>query len=73
MTVTSFNVPGEPPGSMAMTVLMPSTETKLAGEPPIMTLAPDSKPVPTMLVGMPPVESPDDGLMLVTSRDAVPG
>ena len=70
MTVTSFNVPGVSAGARALTELELPTETAFAGESPIMTLAPASKPVPAMVTGVPPDDGPDAGLMLVTSREA---
>ncbi len=65
VTVTS-TVPADPAGTVAVIELLELTTTDVAGLPPTMTAVPDVKPVPVIVIDVPPLVAPALGETLVT-------
>ena len=53
-------------GVVAAIVVLLFTTTLLAAVPPSRTVAPDTNPVPVMVIDVPPAVGPEVGLTLVT-------
>src|SRR5262245_48784017 len=66
VTTTSLSVPAGSTGPAASTSTPLTTETIVAGAPPIFTAAPDWKFEPAMTTGVPPEAGPEVGAIEVT-------
>ena len=69
VTDTSFRVPAGRAGAVAWTWVASTTWTAVAGTLPILTVAPATKPAPTIVVDIPPPEGPEPGLMTLTAGE----
>ena len=56
-----------------MIVVGSTTVTPVAGTPPTETVAPDRKPVPRMVIWVPPASGPKEGVTRVTDGGGAPG
>jgi hypothetical protein len=63
---TTFTVPTACAGALAVIDVLLDTLMLVAGEPPILTLAPARKPVPVIVTAVPPLEVPEFGEIPVT-------
>lgn len=59
-------VPKVPGGVTAVIEVAETTTTLVAGRPPMVTVAPETKLVPVMVMGVPPTGVPELGLTLDT-------
>jgi hypothetical protein len=57
---TTFLAPGVPAGVVAV-IVVAVTEFTVAAAPPIVTVAPDWKPVPVIVIAVPPSAGPELG------------
>ena len=53
--------PGVPAGVVAVIEVALATTTPVAGTPPRLTVAPDTKPVPVIVIDVPPTDGPSAG------------
>lgn len=63
-------IPANPdvPGGIAALIVVSFTTTKFAtGNPPAVTAVAPVKPEPVMVTAVPPVEGPEEGLILLTA------
>jgi len=60
VTVT-LTGPADPDGVVAVMIVLLRTATLVAALPPKVTVAPDRKPVPVMVTGVPPAVVPELG------------
>ena len=64
LVTTTAAAPATPPGAAGAVQVMVVAETKAtapAGSPPIATVAPDWKPLPVMVIAVPPARGPPIG------------
>jgi len=58
---TMFTAPAAWAGVVAVMLVALTTVTPVAAEPPIVTVAPPTNPVPVMVTAVPPAVEPDAG------------
>jgi hypothetical protein len=63
---TTFLAPTVPAGVVAVIVVEFTTDTPVADAPPTVTVAPERKPVPVIVIEVPPVTTPELGDTFVT-------
>ena len=73
LVTTTLTAPAAWAGAVAVIVVPFTTVTPVADVPPSFTVAPDRKPVPVMVTGVPPVEGPVLGEIEVTVGAGLPG
>jgi len=61
-----LTVPDAPAGVVAVIVVPLTTETLPAGLPPRLTVAPETKFVPEIVIGVPPIVDPEAGITVLT-------
>ena len=66
VTRTLAMVPMVPGGVTAVIEVAETTATLVAGSPPMVTVAPETKLIPVIVMGVPPEGMPELGLMLDT-------
>ncbi len=64
--MTALSVPGVRAGVVASAVVGLVTLTPVAATPPIVAVAPATKPVPVITIAVPPAAGPESGATLVT-------
>ena len=66
LVTTTFLAPAEPAGVTAVIEAALPKVTPVADTPPIVTVAPVTKPVPAIVTAVPPAVEPKVGRILVT-------
>ena len=62
LVTTTFLAPALPAG-VVQVIDVAVTTTLVHATPPTVTVAPETKPVPVMVIGVPPAVDPDDGVI----------
>ena len=70
VTVTSPRLPADDCGVLPVILVELTTDTEVAGRPPIFTVAPGWKFVPRIIRLVPAADGPDEGLRLFTAGPA---
>jgi hypothetical protein len=65
VTIT-FTAPATPDGVVHVMLVLDTTVNDVQALPPTVAVAPARKPVPAMVIGVPPAADPDDGDIDVT-------
>lgn len=72
LVTTTLTTPAAWAGVVAVIVVLLTTVTPVADVPPSFTVAPDRKPVPMTVTGVPPVVTPELGVIELTVGAGLP-
>ena len=65
LVTTTFFAPAVPAGVVQVIDVAVTTVTELHATPSTVTVAPETKPVPVIVIAVPPAVDPDDGVIAV--------